>query len=77
MRRHPVRLVGTRSRKGSKVSTNLGEFSGDDEAEKAEKHLSKHTWPWVSKKNQEPLQKLHVTKHFFGTNHVWRLIIAV
>ena len=33
MSRHPVKLVGTRLSRASKVGTNLGELSGDDEAE--------------------------------------------
>lgn len=71
------RLVGIRLRRASKVGTNLGELSGDDEAENVGKHFSKHTWPLVPKKNQETLKKLQVTKHFLGTNHVWRLITPV
>lgn len=51
MRRYFVRLVGIRLRKGSKVSINLGEFSGDDEVEKVGKYLFKYIWLWVLKKN--------------------------
>lgn len=37
MRRYPVKLVGA-----SKPGTNFGELSGECEAEKSRKHLSKH-----------------------------------
>lgn len=78
MRRHPVELVGSRLSKVSKIGTNLGELSDADESERAEEHLSKHTWPLlIPKKNQETWQKPLVTKCFIETNHVWKFIKTI
>lgn len=69
MRRHPVKLVGSRLSKVSKIGIILGELSDDDEAEKAGEHLSKHTWSsLVPKKNQETWQKPLASARFIETN---------